>query len=45
MLNSAVCLDKWVPQRFREISLLNVEGKLFFSLISERLYDHIVRKN
>ena len=30
---------------FRGISLLNVEGKLFFSMISERLVDHIIRKN
>ena len=30
---------------FRPIALLNVEGKLFFSLISKRLEDHIIHKN
>ena len=30
---------------FRDISLLNVEGKIFFSLISKRFYKHIVDKN
>ena len=30
---------------FRQIALLNVEGKLFFSLVSSRLTKHIVHKN
>ena len=30
---------------FRDISLLNVEGKIYFSLISKRFYRHIVDKN
>ncbi|XP_057299380.1 uncharacterized protein LOC130630000 [Hydractinia symbiolongicarpus] len=30
---------------FRPIALLNVEGKLFFSLISKRLESHIIKKN
>ena len=30
---------------FRSIALLNVEGKLFFSLISKRIQSHIVTKN
>ena len=30
---------------FREIALLNVEGKIFFSLLSRRFFDHIVTKN
>ena len=30
---------------YRPIALLNVEGKLFFSLISRRLEDHIIKKN
>ena len=30
---------------FRELALLNVEGKLFFSLVSRRLYNHIVMRN
>ena len=30
---------------FRPIALLNVEGKLFFSLVSKRLEDHIIHKN
>ena len=30
---------------FRPIALLNVEGKLFFSLISKRMEDHIIKKN
>ena len=30
---------------FRPIALLNVEGKLFFSLISKRIEDHILHKN
>ena len=30
---------------FRPIALLNVEGKLFFSLIAKRLEDHIIKKN
>ena len=30
---------------FRPIALLNVEGKLFFSLISKRMEDHIIHKN
>ena len=30
---------------FREISLLNVEGKIFFSLVSKRCYSHLVTKN
>ena len=30
---------------FRQIALLNVEGKLFFSLLSSRLTKHIVHKN
>ena len=32
-------------QDFRPIALLNVEGKLFFSLISKRMEDHIIKKN
>ena len=30
---------------FRPIALLNVEGKLFFSLIARRLEEHIIQKN
>ena len=30
---------------FRPIALLNVEGKLFFSLIAMRLEEHIIQKN
>ena len=30
---------------FRPIALLNVEGKLFFSLISQRLENHIIKEN
>ena len=30
---------------FRPISLMNVEGKLFFSLVSQRLVAHIVNNN
>ena len=30
---------------FRPISLLNVEGKLFFSLVSKRIENHIFRNN
>ena len=30
---------------FRPIALLNVEGKLFFSLISKRLVNHIITNN
>ena len=30
---------------FRDIALLNVEGKLFFSLVSQRLTHHIVHRN
>ena len=30
---------------FRDIALLNVEGKIFFSLISKRFYRHIIDKN
>ena len=30
---------------FRPISLLNVEGKLFWSMVSNRLYSHLVTKN
>ena len=30
---------------FRPIALLNVEGKLFFSLISKRMEKHIIHKN
>ncbi|XP_057310675.1 uncharacterized protein LOC130648636 [Hydractinia symbiolongicarpus] len=30
---------------FRPIALLNVKGKLFFSLISKRLESHIIKKN
>ena len=30
---------------FRPIALLNVEGKIFFSLISKKLEDHIIKKN
>ena len=30
---------------FRPIALLNVKGKLFFSLISKRIEDHILHKN
>ncbi|XP_057296267.1 uncharacterized protein LOC130625225 [Hydractinia symbiolongicarpus] len=30
---------------FRPIALLNVEGKLFFSLVSKRLENHIIQKN
>ena len=32
-------------KEFRPIALLNVEGKLFFSLISRRLEKHIVKNN
>ena len=32
-------------QDFRPIALLNVEGKLFFSLIARRLEKHIIKKN
>ena len=32
-------------QDFRPIALLNVEGKLFFSLLSRRLESHIITKN
>ena len=37
--------DPGVFSDFRDISLLNVEGKIFFSLISKRFYRHIVVKN
>ena len=30
---------------FRPVALLNVEGKLFFSLISKRLVNHIITNN
>ena len=30
---------------FRQIALINVEGKLFFSLVSSRITSHIVHKN
>ena len=30
---------------FRQIALINVEGKLFFSLVSSRITNHIVHKN
>ena len=30
---------------FRDIALLNVEGKIFFSLISKRFHKHLVEKN
>ena len=30
---------------FRPISLMNVEGKLFFSLVSQRLVSHIINSN
>ena len=30
---------------FRSISLMNVEGKLFFSLVSQRFVSHIIQNN
>ena len=30
---------------FRPIALPNVEGKLFFSLVSRRLENHLIKKN
>ena len=30
---------------FRQIALLNVEGKLFWSLVADRLYNYLVKKN
>ena len=47
----AVCngtLEQPSPSKiedFRRIALLNVEGKLFFSLISKRLEKHIIANN
>ena len=32
-------------EHFRPIALVNVEGKLFFSLVSKRMEDHIIHKN
>ena len=37
-----VAAETYIPKVFL---LLNVEGKLFFSLISRRMEDHIIRKN
>ena len=37
--------DATIIGNFREIALLNVEGKLFFSLVSSRFYNHIVHRN
>ena len=34
-----------VIKDFRPIALLNVEGKLFFSLISLRMEDHLIKQN
>ena len=33
------------PSDFRPIALLNVEGKIFFSLVSKRLEAHLIHNN
>ena len=41
-------VDPPIPNKiddFRPIALLNVEGKLFFSLIAKRFENHIIKKN
>ena len=38
-------LDPSTTDYFRRITLLNVEGKLFFTLISKRIEDYILVKN
>ena len=48
---SEIYIPKTVPpnpsrlEDFRPIALLNVEGKLFFSLLARRLENHIIKKN
>ena len=32
-------------QHFRQLSMLNVEGKLFWSLVSKRIYNFVIRDN
>ena len=34
-----------VMDHFRQIALMNVEGKLFWSLVAHRLYQHLVEQN
>ena len=42
-------MDKPIPTeiegQFRQIALMNVEAKLFWSMISARLYNHLVKDN
>ena len=48
---SETFIPKTVPpnpsliEDFRSIALLNVEGKIFFSLLSRRMENHIIKKN
>ena len=50
-VSSEIYIPKTVPpnpsliEDFRPIALLNVEGKLFFSLLARRLEAHIIKKN
>ena len=32
-------------QHFRQLSMLNVEGKIFWALISKRIYNYVIRDN